>query len=118
MTRKQAIGAATLASVLLAGCGGGWWPLSGSQPRPIPEVPPGAVAYDCEGGKRLFLRYSNDGKSAWVIFPDREFRLDRIPSGSGEQFSNGPTTLATKGEEALLTENGTLTFANCKRRGN
>jgi len=109
--------AGVLAAALLAGCsGGGWWPFGGSS-QPAPErIPAGATEYACADNKRLLVRYTPDGKSAWVIYPDREFRLDRVPSGSGEQFSNGSTTLASKGDEALLDTDGARQFSNCKKK--
>ena len=106
-----------IAAVMLAGCkGGGWWPWSSSSSsgEGAPRTPPGATGYACEGGKRLLVRFEADAKSAWVIFPDREFRLNRTASGSGEQFSNGRTTLEVKGDEASLQETGGVQFAKCK----
>src|SRR5262245_42794707 len=98
---------------LLAGCRGGWLGF-GTSERKIPSTPPGAKAYACEDKKRLFVRYAEGDKSAWVIYPDREFRLDRVPSASGEQFTNGNTTLALKEGEALLQEGSQVLFAGCK----
>ena len=105
-----------VAAVMLAGCsGGGWWPWSSSSGEvAVPRTPPGAKGYACEGGKRLVVRFQADAKSAWVIFPDREFRLDRVASASGEQFSNGRTVLAVKDGEAVLEESGAVQFAKCK----
>jgi membrane-bound inhibitor of C-type lysozyme len=104
-----------IAGVTLAGCGGGWMPWSSSSGEVgVPRTPPGAKGYACEGGKRLLVRFEADAKSAWVIYPDREFRLDRIVSASGERFSNGSTTLATQDGEARLEESGAVQFAKCK----
>jgi len=97
----------------LAGCSGGWMPWSSSSGE-APRTPPGAKAYACQSGKRLLVRIEPDAKSAWVIYPDREFRLDRIGSASGEQFSNGISTLAVMGEEATLQEGGVTQFTGCK----
>jgi membrane-bound inhibitor of C-type lysozyme len=104
-----------IAAVMLAGCSGGWLPWSSSSGESgVPRTPPGAKAYACEGGKRLLVRFESDAKSAWVIYPDREFRLDRTTSASGERYSNGSTTLATKDDEATLDESGGVQFARCK----
>jgi len=105
-------------AVLLAGCsgGGGWWPFGGSS-QPAPErIPAGATEYACADNKRLLVRYTPDGKSAWVIYPDREFRLDRVASGSGERYTNGSTTLATQGDEVLLEADGARQFGGCKKK--
>ncbi len=104
-------------TVTLAGCsGGGWWPFGGSSAPEPNRIPTGATEYSCADGKRLLVRYAPDGKSAWVIYPDREFRLDRVASGSGEQFTNGVTTLATNGDETLLDSEGARAFSGCKRK--
>jgi len=106
--------AALIAAVLLAGCGGSsWMPWSRSSGE-APRTPPGAKGYACDGGKRLLVRFESDAKSAWVIYPDREFRLERVTSGSGERFSNGRTALSVKDGEAVLEEGGAVQFANCK----
>ena len=115
MIRGTATVAAIAAAALLAGCGGDRLPWGRfGAPVEAPRIPPGAKAYACEGGKRLLVRYADDAKSAMVIYPEREFRLDRVPSASGEQFSNGRTILATRGDEATLEESGAVQFAKCK----
>jgi hypothetical protein len=48
---------------------------------------------------------------------DPEFRLDRVPSGSGEQFSNGVSTLTTNGDEALLDSEGARQFSAASANG-
>ena len=32
-----------------------------------PRVPPGATEYTCDNGRRLYVRFVDNGKSAWVI---------------------------------------------------
>jgi membrane-bound inhibitor of C-type lysozyme len=105
-----------IAAVMLAGCsGGGWVPWSRSSPDVAgPYTPPGAKGYACEGGKRLLVRVEADAKAAWVIYPDREFRLNRAASASGEQFSNARTILTITDGEAVLEEGGAVQFAKCK----
>ena len=100
----------------LAGCSGSgsWNPWEKNYGREPPRTPPGAKGYACERGQRLIVRFEADAQSAWVIYPDRQFRLNRVGSGSGEQFSNGRTTLRVNDDEAMLEEAGTVQFANCK----
>jgi hypothetical protein len=101
---------------MLAGCSvGGWNPLASSGPSG-PYTPPGAKGYACEGGKRLLVRFESDAKSAWVIWPDRETRLNRV-AGAGEQFSNGRATLSLNDGEARVEEGGRVEFAGCKPEG-
>ena len=89
-----------------------WW--SGPEER-VPERLAGVTRYQCDAGKILEVRYAADGQSAMIIFPEREFRLDRASAASGAPYTNGRTTLSSKGDEAFLEENKTVTFANCKQ---
>ena len=100
-----------LVSSLLAGCSG-WWPFGGSGAEQAPRLPEGAVEYQCAQGKRLVARLASDGKSAWVFFPDREFRLDRV--GSSDRYSNGVSTLTVRGDILTLESEGNPLF-DCSR---
>ena len=116
MERKSA--AVLVATIMLAGCGGGWRPWSSSSGSDAgPQTPPGATAYACEGNKRLLVRFESNGKSAWVIHRLGEYRLDRVATASGDRFTNGVTTLAVKDGEATLDEKGAVEFAKCKVEG-
>ncbi|MCZ7563238.1 MAG: MliC family protein [Burkholderiales bacterium] len=89
-----------------------WWPWGGSSGE-VPRVPPGATAYKCDGGKELFVRYLEGGKSAMIVFPEREFRLDRVGDAGG-RYSNGRTTLTLDGGAATLQDGSAATHTNCK----
>ena len=82
------------------------------------RVPPGATTYQCDNGRTLYVRYLETGKVAWVILPEREFRLNALAAASsaaaGARYSNGIGTLETKGNEATLSDGATVTHANCK----
>jgi membrane-bound inhibitor of C-type lysozyme len=93
--------------LLLCGCAS-WF---GSSERP--RYPPDATVYKCDGGKELVVRYVDNGKSAMIVYPEREFRLDSVPGASGVRYTNGRTTLLTKGENAVLEEGGQNLFAEC-----
>ena len=101
-------------AAMLAGCGGGWLPWSKSPGSSGPYTPPGATAYSCDGGKRLLVRFESDAKSAWVIYPDRQLRLDRVTAASGQEYSRAGTTLAVKDGDTTLTESGSVQFVGCK----
>jgi membrane-bound inhibitor of C-type lysozyme len=60
------------------------------------------------------VRYVDNGKSAWVILPEREFKLNPVISASGARYGNGVATLDTRGDEATLSDGATVTHANCK----
>ena len=109
---------------LLGGCGSmpsmpslpNVWPF-GEKSGERSRVPPGATAYQCDNGRTLYVRYLETGKAAWVILPEREFRLNTLAASSaaaGARYSNGIGTLETKGNEATLSDGAAVTHANCK----
>ncbi len=104
----RAIAAAGLLA-LAAGCSS-----SGSE---RPRWPADATIYKCDADKQLVVQYLEGGKSAMVMYPERDFRLDQVAAASGVRYSNGRTTLHTKGPEAFLEEGGQTLFANCKSTG-
>ena len=112
---------ASILSALLAGCGSSgssWIPwVKEERPTGANYTPPGATGYACEGGKRLLVRFESDGKTAWVIYPDRQLRLDRVTSASGEEWSRAGTTLAVKDGASTLIEGNAVQLANCKPEG-
>lgn len=93
------------------------WPLGGGKEQDLSRTPAGATAYACEGGKRLFVRYLDNGAAAWVILPDREFRLNKTTSGTGTRYSNGSTTLDINDGGATLSDGAAVTHAGCKASG-
>ena len=104
--------------VLLAGCGstGSWMPwVKQERPTGPNYTPPGATGFACEGGKRLLVRFESDGKSAWIIYPDRQLRLDRVSAASGgEEWSRAGTTLSTRDGETMLMEGTAVQLSKCK----
>jgi membrane-bound inhibitor of C-type lysozyme len=119
ITRMAAL---TLAgsSLLLGACSSvsvDLWPFSSGKEQDLSRTPPGATAYQCEGGMRLFVRYLDNGAAAWVILPEREFRLNKATSTSGTRYSNGSATLDIKDGEATLSDGAAVTHAGCKASG-
>lgn len=112
---------ATVASltVFLAGCGGGGisagslWPFGGGGEERS-RVPPNSVAYQCEGGKRFYLRYLDNGAAAWVILPEREFRLEKVAGAGGNRFGSGRAVLEVTDSVATLSDGPTLTYTGCR----
>ena len=104
--------------LLLAGCGGvNLWPFGDGETSEPSRAPANATAYQCEGGKRLYVRLLEDGAAAWAILPEREIRLDKAPSGSGTTYSYRNTRLEINGNEAVLFEGTAATLAGCKAGG-
>jgi hypothetical protein len=101
------------ATGFLSACGGvSLWPFE-SGPRPeTSRAPADAVAYQCEGNKRLYVRMLDNGAAAWVILPEREFRLERVSPSS---YRVGANTLELDGAGASLSEGAVTTYSGCKR---
>jgi hypothetical protein len=110
MGKASTVMTAALLAALLGGCSGGWWPF-GRSGGGAPRIPAGATEYACAEGKQLLVRF--EGKSAWVYFPDREFRLDQ---SAPERYGNGVTTLSLEGDSAHLDTEGKRQLADCKRK--
>ena len=89
------------------------WPFGETESRPA--VPENSVQYQCNGSKRFFLRMLSNG-DAWVILPEREFRLERVASAPGRRFSNGVAVLelGDAASEASLNDGPAIAFAGCK----
>ncbi len=117
LTRASAL-ALVCATALLCACSSvNQWLFGGAQEQDLSRAPPGATAYQCEASKRFFVRYLDGGASAWVILPDREFRLNKVDSATGARYSNGASTLETSAGVTTLRDSATVTHANCKTSG-
>jgi membrane-bound inhibitor of C-type lysozyme len=102
-------------STMLAGCSGmKVWPFGGDKTDELTGQPPNSTEYQCEGGKKFYVRMLDHGKTAWVILPLREVALAGEVSASGARYSNGITTLNTKGAEATLEDGPDNTYKACK----
>jgi hypothetical protein len=86
-------------------------------PKEQSRVREDAVQLACGTGKTLLLRIEPGGKSAWIILPEREFRLDLMQGVGDTRYSNGKTTLLVKDEAYSVEEGGTASFANCRKPG-
>lgn len=111
--KRYPIAAPGLALMLLAGCSGAeltrlnpW-----AEVREQSRIPADATVYACDAGKQLAIRFVEGGKSVFVVFPEREFRLDQGQGG----FTNGRTTFSTRGDEVVLVEGNETLFSGCKR---
>lgn len=115
---RTALPALTCLSLLLAGCSGvNLWPFSGEKDQDRTRPPSDSTEYRCAGGTHFYLRYLDNGGAAWIIFPEREFRLDKVTSAAGTRYSNGIATLAIDGNEATLMDGPAISFSGCKAAG-
>jgi len=114
---RTALPALACLSLLLAGCGSvNLWPFGGETNQGRARAPSDATEYQCAGGKHFYLRYLDNGGAAWIIFPEREFRLNKVTS-AGTRYSNGIATLNLNDNEATLTDGSAISFAGCKAAG-
>jgi hypothetical protein len=102
-------------SFALSGCSTSWLPWARSDEEQPRRLPDGAVEFQCAQGKTLLVRHAADGKSVFVFFPDRGFRLDRSASAT-ERYSNGATTLVVESEGIALDVDGTRQYSECTRK--
>lgn len=103
--------AAALAG-LLAGCGGGsLWPF-GEKSTELSRVPANATEYRCNNERRFYARWLENGAAVWVIYPEREFRLDRVAGAEG-RYSNGVAMLENQGGTIGLRD-GNVAFTGCQ----
>ncbi|MDD5177263.1 MAG: hypothetical protein PHQ05_12665 [Sterolibacterium sp.] len=61
---------------------------------------------------------SDSPRAAWIIYPEREFRLDKIATASGTHCGNGIAVLNVSGNEATLEDGSAIPYAGCKKAGN
>lgn len=102
--------AAAAAVAMSAGCGS-WSPWRG--PTEQSRIPRDATVYQCAAGKVLGVRVEEGGKSAMVIFPEREFRLERLDEN---RYGNGRTVLQLDAQQAWIDDDGKRLYDACKRK--
>src|SRR5215212_3390673 len=113
--------AAVSVSLLLSGCGSlsklDVWPFGGDKKESRSGPPANATEFQCDGGKRFYVRYLENGAAAWLILPDREVRFDKVAADSGMRYSNGNAVLEVHGSEATLAVGAAVSFTGCKAVG-
>lgn len=103
-------------ALLLSGCSSvKVWPFEGDKTAGRQTGPANATEYQCAGGKRFYVRYLDNGATAWLIYPDREVGLAKAASGT--RYSNGVAVLEFSGSEATLTDPPAIAYSGCKAVG-
>ena len=85
----------------------------GSSPQSRAGVPENATAYECDGGKRFYVRMLNNGNDAWLIYPDHEVNLAKAGDNS-HRFSSGVITLLLNGAATTLNDGEKIAYTSCK----
>ena len=98
----------------LSACGSvNLWPFGGETPE-LSRTPAGATEYRCNNDRHFYVRFLDNGASAWVIFPEREFRLDRVESASVTRYTNRQAILeVNESGEASLRDGASVAFTGC-----
>ncbi len=101
-----------LAGGLMAGCGGAsLWPF-GEKLTELSRIPANAIEYRCNNDRRFYARSLENGAAVWVIYPEREFRLDKV-AGAEDRYSNGVAMLENQGGTVSLRD-GNVAFTGCQ----
>ncbi|MGI9289820.1 MAG: MliC family protein [Gammaproteobacteria bacterium] len=69
--------------------------------------------YECPDGYRFEATFDHGGDSVLFKQDDKKIRLDRVEAASGGKYSDGFTTLWTKGTGAQVIYNDEVIHANC-----
>ena len=102
-------------TLLLSGCGGlNLWPFGGHGGAGRSGRPANATQYVCGGGKTFYVRMLDNGNAAWVIYAEREFRLDKAESKTGARYSNGVAVLEINGNQVALQDGPNISLPDCK----
>ena len=105
-------------ALLLSGCGSlNLWPFGGNGATERSGRPANATQYVCKGGKNFYVRMLDNGNAAWIIYAEREFRLDKVESKAGMRYSNGIAVLEFNGNQVSLQDGPTISVTDCKDSG-
>ena len=74
--------------------------------------PENSVEYNCEKKKTFFLIYLNEKKSVWIIFPNREFKLNQVDE-SISKYTNDITTLEISAEKTQKKKEKEVLYKEC-----
>ena len=111
MINKPIIATVIVSFFLLAGC---TYPIEKAKE-------PGSsnsTEYTCEDGKKLHITYLPKREEAHrvrVQFEGVQYDLERVPSGSGEKYSNGKFTWWSKGSSGFLEIDDVIVIKGCRQ---
>jgi len=74
--------------------------------------PEDSIQYNCSKRKIFYLFYLNEGKSVWLVLPDREFKLTQIEE-SKNIYSNNITTLEISSEITQIRSGNEILYDQC-----
>jgi membrane-bound inhibitor of C-type lysozyme len=97
-------GLLALVITLMAAC-------SGSSPAAASGTP-----YQCDGGKSFVAEFTGEGPDGGVklTMEGETLEMPLVPAASGAKYSDGTTTLWTKGDEAFIEVGNEIVYENCQ----
>jgi len=103
--------------LLLSACSGlptNLLPFGGDKVVDRSRAPADATEYQCNAGKRFYVRTLDGGSAVWLILPDREIRLAK--STEGGRYANGSNVLDVSGSEASFRDGTNNAYTSCKTK--
>lgn len=85
----------------------------GEDKPPESYKPANATEYLCANNQRFFVRTLEQGKAVWLIYPEREVRLERLGE-DGKRYGNGVATLEIDADGATLNDGPSISYSDCK----
>ena len=73
------------------------------------------LPYRCENGMRFTVSFERAANAATITHLGERLLLAGVPSASGAKYSDGKTTLFTKGHTATLDREGLPPVTDCKQ---
>lgn len=77
-----------------------------------------STEYNCEDGKKLHITYlpkREEARWARVRVEGTQYDLERVPSGSGEKYSNGKFIWWSKGSSGFLEIDDVIVIKGCRQ---
>ena len=75
-------------------------------------APQNACAYLCDGNKQFYVSMQNNGKDAWLIYPDHEVNLTQ--TSDKNRFTSGAISLVINGDATTLNDGEKIAYVGCK----
>ena len=76
------------------------------------QIPKDAIMYECKAKNRFFIKYLDDKKTIWIVFPEREFKLYQDEANPAI-YTNSLTTLELSNENTLVKDQKGIVYENC-----
>ena len=73
------------------------------------------LPYRCDNGARFTVTFDKAADSATVLIMADRLILAGVPTASGTKYTDGKTTLSTKGTSAVLEREGLPPLRSCKQ---